>query len=201
MEHAEGQRPVRSGSVRRRRSGAPGQDARRHRIRLALAVHPQPADPSDHAKRCSSFIADLTIVDLPSFRADPEASRRPQRDHHRRQLRQEDRADRRHLLCRRNEEVGLHLSQLRPAAGKASCRCIARPMSATAMTRRSSSACPAPARRRFRPTPRARSSATTSTAGRRKACSISKAAATPRRSSCRARPSRKSSPPPSVSAR
>ena len=63
-------------------------------------------------------IADLTIVDLPSFRADPEASRLPHRDHHRGEFRQKDRPDRRHLLRRRDEEVGLHLSQLYPAAGR-----------------------------------------------------------------------------------
>jgi putative heme iron utilization protein len=38
-------RALRAGPLWRRRSGLPHQDARLHRIRLALAVHPQPADP------------------------------------------------------------------------------------------------------------------------------------------------------------
>ena len=42
--------------------------------------------------------------------------RLPQRDGDRLRLRPQDRADRRHVLCRRDEEVGLHLSQLHPAA-------------------------------------------------------------------------------------
>ena len=48
-----------------------------------------------------------------------------------------------------------------------------------------SSACPAPARRRCRPIPSARCSATTSTAGRTTASTISRAAATPRPSASR----------------
>ena len=42
--------------------------------------------------------------------------RLPLRDGDRLRLHPQDRADRRHVLCRRDEEVGLHLSQLRPAA-------------------------------------------------------------------------------------
>ena len=44
--HAKGQQAVRAGSLRRRRSEIPHQDARVHRIRLALAVHPAIADPA-----------------------------------------------------------------------------------------------------------------------------------------------------------
>ena len=41
----EGQDAVRAGSLWRRRSEVPDQDARLHRTRLALAVHPPAADP------------------------------------------------------------------------------------------------------------------------------------------------------------
>ena len=41
----QGQEAVRAGSLWRRRSEIPHQDARLHRIRLALAVHPPIADP------------------------------------------------------------------------------------------------------------------------------------------------------------
>ena len=69
------------------------------------------------------------------------APRLPQRDGRRGQLRQEADPDRRHGLCRRDEEVGVRPAQLPPAAARASCRCIARPTSVRTATRRSSSAC------------------------------------------------------------
>jgi phosphoenolpyruvate carboxykinase (ATP) len=59
----------------------------------------------------------------------------PQRDGDRRRFHPQDRADRRHLLCRRDEEVGVHLcSTSSAAAARASCRCTARPMSAATAT-------------------------------------------------------------------
>ena len=172
-----------------------------HRICLALAVHPQPADPPRARRARRVSCPELTIIDLPSFRADPARHGCRTRDGDRLRLHAQDRADRRHVLCGRDEEVGLHLSQLPAAAARTSCRCIARPMWAMAATWPCSSACRAPARRRCRPIRTAPCSATTSMAGARTASSISRAAATPRRSACRARPSRRSSPPPSASAR
>jgi hypothetical protein len=63
----------------------------------------------------ASFVPKMTIIDLPSFRADParhgsrtETMIATRSDAH-------DRADRRHRLCRRDEEVGVHRAQL-PAA-------------------------------------------------------------------------------------
>jgi phosphoenolpyruvate carboxykinase (ATP) len=44
-------------------------DPRRHRTRLAFAVHPQPADPPE--QRLDGFVPKMTIIDLPSFKADP----------------------------------------------------------------------------------------------------------------------------------
>ena len=50
LAHAKGKDAVRSGPLRRRRSGATAcKRARLHRIRLALAVHPQPAAPAASA--------------------------------------------------------------------------------------------------------------------------------------------------------
>ena len=62
-------------------------------------------------------------------------------------------ADRRHLLRGRDQEVDLHAHERPPAARRASSRCTARRTSTTRATWRSSSASPAPARRRSRPIP------------------------------------------------
>ena len=53
------------------------------------------------------------------FKADPARHGCRSRNRHRLRLHPQDRADRRHVLCGRDEEVGLHLSQLRPAASRA----------------------------------------------------------------------------------
>ena len=84
------------------------------------------------------------------------APRHADRNGDRRRPHPHDRADRRHRLCRRDEEGGVHRAQLPAAAKAASCRCIARPMSGRPATRPCSSACRAPARRRCRPIRRAR---------------------------------------------
>ena len=110
-----GARAVRAGPLRRRRSRAP-------------AATPA-SSPSMPGTRCSSatccvrpqadelagFKPDFTVINLPSFKADPKRHGVRTRDRHRLRLRQAARADRRHLLCRRDQEVGVHLSQLRPA--------------------------------------------------------------------------------------
>ncbi len=130
-------------------------DARRHRICLALAVHPQPADPAG-PRGARAFRAeddDHRPAELPRRSGAP---RLPQRNRHRHRPVAHAGADRRHLLCRRDEEVGVHGAQLSAAGKAASCRCTARPMSARTATPRSSSACRAPARRRSRPIRRAR---------------------------------------------
>ena len=110
----------------------------------------------------------------------PNAARRAHRDGDRLQLRQTPGADRRHLLCRRDQEVGLHLSQLRAARKRRDADALLGQRRRRRRHRRSSSASPAPARRRCPPIPSARCSAMTSTAGRTTASSISRAAATPR---------------------
>ena len=62
---------VRAGSLWRRRPDLPDQDPRLHRTRLALAVHPHAADPP-RGVELRDFVPELTIIDLPSFRADPK---------------------------------------------------------------------------------------------------------------------------------
>ena len=104
-------RIVRPGSFRRRRPALSDFQPYLHRICLAQSVHPQPADSSRrrgdrqfHARAHHSRPAEL------SRRS--RASWLPFGDGYRLQFRQEDRADWRHLLCRRDEEVGLHHAQL-----------------------------------------------------------------------------------------
>ena len=69
----------------------------------------------------ASFVPDMTIIDLPSFRPDAEASRRPRRLRHHGgdRFHPQDRADLRLVLCRRDEEVGVHHAQfLSAGAGR-----------------------------------------------------------------------------------
>ena len=96
------------------------QGPRLHRARLALAVHPPAADPSGASPSSPSFVPDMTIIDLPSFKPDAEASRRPRRLRHDGgdRFHPQDRADLRLVLCRRDEEVGVHHAQLLPAGAE-----------------------------------------------------------------------------------
>ena len=90
-----GARTVRPGSVRRRRPRLPHQGARRHRICLAFAVHPQAADPpaARRARRLRSRDSPSSIC--PASRPTrPAMASAPDRD--RLRLRQQDGPDRRH---------------------------------------------------------------------------------------------------------
>ena len=110
------QEAVRAGPLWRRRSEIPDQDARLHRTCLAFAVHPSIADPSRSRPSSTTFVPELTIVDLPIVQGRPEAPRRAQLRHdHRHRLHPQDHPDRQLVLCRRDEEVGLHHAQLLPA--------------------------------------------------------------------------------------
>ena len=87
-----------------------------HRIRLALALHPQSSDPS--ARRGSGRLhsrADGRRSALVPRRS--QAPWRANRDDHRLRLHPQDRAHRRHELCGRDEEGGVHRPQL-PSAGE-----------------------------------------------------------------------------------
>ena len=61
------------------------------------------------APELAGFVPELTIVDLPSFKADPKRHGCRTETVDRDRLHPQDRPDRRHVLCRRDEEVGLHL--------------------------------------------------------------------------------------------
>ena len=107
-------RAVRPGPLRRRRSRPPRQGPRLHRICLALAVHPQPADPA-RARRARGLRARPDDHRPAVLQGRSGPPRLPLRDRDRLRLHAQDRADRRLDLCGRDEEVGLHLSQLHPA--------------------------------------------------------------------------------------
>ena len=59
---------------------------------------------------------EFTVIDSPSFKADPAAPRDKRRSRHRGQFREEAGADRRNQLCRRDEEVDFQRAQLPAAA-------------------------------------------------------------------------------------
>ena len=65
----------------------------------------------------ASFVPDLTIIDMPSFK--PDAKRHGGREgsdtHGRHRFHPQDRADLRLVLCGRDEEVGVHHAELLPA--------------------------------------------------------------------------------------
>src|SRR5215218_10153553 len=147
----------------------------------------------------AGYVPDLTIVDLPSFKAEP--------------ARHGTRSDtviavdfgRRIVLIGNSSYAGemkksvfTYLNYILPKMG-------IMPMHCSANVGRGGdaaifSASPAPARRRCRAIRTASCSATTSTAGGRTASSTSRAAAMPRPSACRATPSPRSTPRPSASA-
>ena len=116
MAYAEGQ-SFRPGPVRRRRP------IHRIRVRIVteyawhslfvhqLLIRPEPAQRE-------GFEPEFTIIDLPGFSADPKKHGCDSWHRDRGQFHQENGPDRRHLLCGRNEEIGLHHPQL-PAAAQA----------------------------------------------------------------------------------
>ena len=107
-------RALRAGSLRRRRPRLPPQRPRHHRARLARPLHPPPAPPPG-ARGARAVRARLHHPELPLLPRRPRPARLPLRDGHRHLLRAAPRADRRHRLCRREQEVGLHRPQLPPA--------------------------------------------------------------------------------------
>ena len=157
--------PLRPGPLRRRRPGLPALRCASSPQRLAGALRPQHVHP---ARRRPNWPA--------SRRASPCCTRRSSRptrpgtapgpapsscstspsgpD-----------PDRRHPLRRRDQEVDLHRPQLPAAGARRLPDALLGQHRARPVTRRSSSASRAPARRPCRPTRPAASSATTSTAG------------------------------------
>ena len=108
------------------------------------------------ADELAGFAPEYTIIDLPSFRADPERHGCRSETVIAVNLDREADPDRRHRICRRDEEVGVRPAELpAPAAGHHADALLGQHRRRTA-TPRSSSAFRAPARRRCRPTPTAR---------------------------------------------
>ena len=102
---------VRAGPLWRRRSDFSDQDPRLHRTCLALAVHPHAADPSRGvgARELRARTHHHRPAELPRR---SQTSRRAFGERRRDRFRPQDRPDRRVLLCRRDEEVGLHHAEL-----------------------------------------------------------------------------------------
>ena len=108
------------------------------------------------AAELADFQPAFTILHAPDFRAIPELDG----------IRSEtfifvnfavaSGADRRHPLCRRDQEIGLRLSEFRAAGARRAADALLGQCRPEGRLRRSFSACPAPARRPCRPTPRAR---------------------------------------------
>ena len=107
-------RAVRAGPLCRGRPGAPAERAHLRRVRLACALHPPPAAPAG-GRRARRLRAGLHRHQSAELQGRSQAARRAVGDRHRLQLRQARRADRRQLLCGRDQEIGLHLPQLRHA--------------------------------------------------------------------------------------
>ena len=147
-------RAVRPGPARRRRSGAPTPRAGRHRDRLARAVRAQHV-PRAAGERARRFIPDFTVLQLPSLEADPATD--GTRSNVAIVL---DFAARTVLICGTRyageikKSIFTVLNHLLPAEGVFPMHCSANV--GDGATSRSSSVCPARARRRSRRIPRAR---------------------------------------------
>ena len=190
--------PLCAGPGRRGRSRLPASHPRHHRIRLACAVHPAPADRAGGPQRLRAAAHHHRPALLQGRSRPP---RHAQRDGDRARPRQRPRPHRRHAICGRDEEGGLHRAQLPAAREGRDAHALLRQCRPQGRQR----GVLRPLRHRQdhalrRPVAHARS-ATTSMAGRRTASSISRAAAMPRSSSSRRRPSRRSTPPPRCGAR
>ena len=156
-------------------------------------------DPADGA--VASDNQRFTVIDSPSFKADPARYGTRSAGHHRAQFRPSPGHHRRNELCRRDQEIDVHRPQRSaPHGGRALDALLGEHREGRAILR-SSLVCRAPARRRCRAIRSGRSSATTSMGGAKAACSTSRADATRRRSSCQRKPSRRSTPRRDASAR
>ena len=127
---------------------------RHHRIRLAQPVRAQ----SVHRRSGDAAPAhapEFTIIDAPSFKADPARHGTRSETRHRPQLREAAGADRRHQLRRRDQEIDLHHPELPAAAAGRAVDALLGQHRGRAATSRSSSDCRAPARRRCRAIPSA----------------------------------------------
>ena len=163
-------RPMCEAAVRRA-AARPARLARRARRCSCRSVSPAPtratacrsvSSPSTRGTACSRAICSstairptsdqrpLTIVDSPSFKADPRASRHQLGSRRRAELREAPGAHCRDQLCRRDQEVGLQHAELPAAARRRAADALLGERRRRRRRRRCSSACRAPARRRCR---------------------------------------------------
>jgi hypothetical protein len=108
----------------------PPADSRGHRDGVAQPVraphvHPRAATPPS----ASSTTPQFTVIDCPSFHADPAVHGTNSEVFILLNFAQAAGAHRRHQLRRRDQEVDLHGDELPAAAAATSCRCTARPTS------------------------------------------------------------------------
>ena len=107
-------RHLRAGLLRRRRSALPRAGSRltsmpgRACSRINFSLHPR--------VRCR-FKPEFTVVDAALFQADPARDGCPLNVHSG-QFRTRKMSDRRHALCRRDQEVGVHADELPDAAAR-----------------------------------------------------------------------------------
>ena len=104
------------------------------------------------AAELAGFEPDWTVLQLPSLEADPAVDGTNSSTVIAIDFARAPRADRRHRLCRRDQEVDLHRPQLPPAGRRRDADALLRQCRRRTVARRCSSACPAPARPRSRPT-------------------------------------------------
>ncbi len=105
---------VRSGPLCRRRPGIPAAGAGGDAERLAQPLRAQHVHPSAPCG-AAGLPARLHHPPRAAFPLDPRARRHPVGDLHLRQFRRAAGADRRHRICRRDQEMRLRLSQFRAA--------------------------------------------------------------------------------------
>ena len=118
---------VRRRPVRRLAARAPRPRARDQRARLAQPVHPHPAGAARRPTSSPASCPNITIIDLPSFRADPARHGCRSETVIAVNLDREADPDRRHRLCRRDEEVACSASStiLLPPQGVMPMHCSA----------------------------------------------------------------------------
>ena len=109
---------LRARPFRRRRSRASPAGAHLHRVCLARAFHSQFAAPPVWPPSWPASSREFTVVDLPSFKADPETARGALGDRDRLQFCQASGPDRWHLLCRRDKEIRVQLFELPDARAR-----------------------------------------------------------------------------------
>ena len=151
---AGGQRAVRAGLLRRRRPAVPPADPRHHRVRLAQPVRPQPVHRRSRPRRRRRSGAEpFTVIDAPSFKADPARHGTASEVVIALNFARAAGAHRRHELRRRDQEVDLQRPELPAAAAGRAADALLGQRRRRRATWRCSSGCRAPARRRCRAIP------------------------------------------------